>query len=285
MVYGIRNSKFKLRWIWNDTIILLILVVVSTGTCGEGQTGFTHLTGQASSIRSPAYSSQYYSKHPKNMTCTWNITVDPGYVIKVKVASNKLKLGCDSDEYARFIDGGTLGSSTMFTLCNNKVPDTAYSTGNNMMIKLKTSSLDDRGGGFFVSYMAVKRAPFSYSCTSSSGAFLKNSTYRVASFGYPLRYPNNVLCRWLYRASFGSRARLNITRLELQDSVECVADYVSVSGSDSYFSPKLGRFCGKLKTPIVLTSTGNSLMVDFRADWTGRFPGFEGILEGIRDGM
>lgn len=260
--------------------------VVSSGTCSEGQTGFIHLTGQASSIKSPGYSDSYSAKQPKNMTCIWNITVDPGYIIKVKVVSNKLKLGCDSNEYAQIIDGDTLGNSTMFTLCNSKEPDTpSYSTGNNIMIKLKTSSLDDRGGGFFLSYMAVKRAPFPYSCSSASIlSTLKDSTYRLASFGYPLPYPNNLACQWLYRASFGNLARLNITKLELQDSKGCIADFVSVSGSSTYFSPKLGRFCGKPKTPIVLTSTGNALMVKFQADWTGRFPGFEGILEGIPDG-
>jgi hypothetical protein len=218
------------------------------------------------------------------MTCLWNITVDPDYVIKVKVVYNRLTMDCSS-EYARFIDGTTMDSPTMVTLCHSNQPDDPrYSTGNNILIELKTSSVKDRGAGFLVTYTAVRKAPLPYSCQKNNMVRVVNSTVRLASFNYPLSYPNNAFCRWYVAAPFSKRALLTITKVDLQNSSNCGADYISVKGSDYHSTQRLGLVCGKPKTPIVLTSSGRLLTVDFKSDWLGRYPGFEGIFGTINDG-
>jgi len=89
--------------------------------------------------------------------------------------------------------------------------NTVYSTGNTMMIKLITSSVNP-GKGIRMEYQAVKYQTSKYMCTPSDrfNKITNELSANIASPWYPDWYPNNMICIycsvWLQSASDNSTA-------------------------------------------------------------------------------
>ena len=181
------------------------------------------------------------------MTCLWNITADPGFIIEIKPVSNVLTMGCES-EFVKIYDGTTLDSPTLGVICAKKSFNYVYSSGNRVLVEMRTSSSDQRGKGFQMTYRAVKYERNNYLCSPFSK--IDKPTAKIVSQWYPIGYPNNDYCNWAFTAPFGSLARVTITRLHLQYSKDCKADYVKVLGSEYFIVPLHRTLCGERPTPF-----------------------------------
>ena len=102
-----------------------------------------------------------------------------------------------------------------------------------------------------------------------------NSTGRVSSPDYPLRFPSVSACYWRLNAPEGYRIKLRFTTLNIQeDCAENVygAEWIRL---DDYFTTDFssvasywGRYCGVVQPPVIY-STRNELQVFFTANNTG----------------
>jgi len=216
------------------------------------------------------------------MTCLWNITVDPGYVIRLSTINQYLSLTCNY-EYVKVFDGSTVNGPILGTLCSGQNIGPVYSTGNNILVKLVTGSLS-RGKGIFMTYKAVKYQKSKYRCTASivRNKIVNDPNAKIASPWYPDWYPNNIYCIWYVFAPFGYLARMTIQQLELQDSKDCKADKLEISEAE--YSTPSRTLCGKRTSPLNITASGQVLVVKFSSDWSGQRPGFEAVFNTVKDG-
>lgn len=77
-----------------------------------------------------------------------------------------------------------------------------------------------------------------------------------ASNGQRQRYE----CEWRILGTHGERIQLNITDLMIFKSNNCQSDYLEVRDGYYYKSPLLGRFCGTIQSPTVLSSSSSSIV-------------------------
>ncbi|XP_039630813.1 astacin-like metalloendopeptidase [Polypterus senegalus] len=96
---------------------------------------------------------------------------------------------------------------------------------------------------------------------------------RFNSPNFPSLYPNNANCQWLILGK--SKVLLTFTAMNIQLTVNCVADYVRVyDGSSTLAKPLSPRLCG-YTAPAPLTSTGPSVLVVFHSDASLQNLGFQ----------
>ena len=79
----------------------------------------------------------------------------------------------------------------------------------------------------------------------------------------PVQFKKGDQCQWRILATHGEKIILNITRLDIPASQDCLQDYLEVR--DGYWakSPLLGRLCGSTSPPPLI-STGSRMMVTYR---------------------
>ncbi|XP_015778341.1 PREDICTED: tolloid-like protein 2 [Acropora digitifera] len=129
-------------------------------------------------------------------------------------------------------------------------------------------------GGFTATYEAVKDVPSPYSCFDSVELGLDRNGSELASFDFPLPYPNNAKCSWVITAPIGHVVRLEFHSFALQESRGCQADYVEVKEGFGEARPTfIARFCGK-SLPLAVQSKYPKMYVDFVSDILERYPGF-----------
>uniref|UniRef100_A0A3B1JHW6 CUB domain-containing protein n=1 Tax=Astyanax mexicanus TaxID=7994 RepID=A0A3B1JHW6_ASTMX len=109
---------------------------------------------------------------------------------------------------------------------------------------------------------------------SCGGNITISSAGYVTSPGYPSPYPNSTRCVWLIRAPDPQQKILiNFNPHFDLENRECKYDYVEVYDGDSEEALMVGKFCGKISPPALL-STGNSLLIKFISDYETNGAGF-----------
>lgn len=223
-----------------------------------------HVSGEGGSFSTPGY-----PLFPGIGTCSWNITVTPGKFVKLTFWT--FRGLCESNYVEVF--GVTNSTRNILTerFCDEKV---VFSKGNNVQIKYSILKSIYQGG-FIASYEALDSVPARYSC--SSGGYksdLTGTTGELASFNYPLLYPNDASCSWTLEVPAGNLIQFTFHSFNLQPSKDCQADYVEVKqGRYKHNSQVIGRFCGS-SLPASFQSNYSKVFVDFVTDSSGRYPGF-----------
>ncbi|GFS02438.1 Tolloid-like protein 1, partial [Elysia marginata] len=92
-----------------------------------------------------------------------------------------------------------------------------------------------------------------------------NCLWYISSANYPLNYPNNDQCTWSIRAPSGTQVVLSFSAFDLQSSINCNDDYLSVYDGTTQFSTRLAKYCGE-GIPRTVTSRENSMFIFFRSD-------------------
>jgi len=99
-------------------------------------------------------------------------------------------------------------------------------------------------------------------------------TYTLKSPNYPNNYPNNKDCKWTFTATSG-KVKLVIDKFNVQWSSTCkTKDYLFVGRIKKYTKVWL---CGS-SVPndfSALTSTGDTMVVKFYSNGSGRKSGFK----------
>ncbi|KAG9278223.1 neuropilin-1a-like isoform X1 [Astyanax mexicanus] len=110
--------------------------------------------------------------------------------------------------------------------------------------------------------------------SSCGGNITISSAGYVTSPGYPSSYPISTRCVWLIRAPDPQQKILiNFNPHFDLENRECKYDYVEVYDGDSEEALMVGKFCGKISPPALL-STGNSLLIKFISDYETNGAGF-----------
>ncbi|KAJ7381128.1 hypothetical protein OS493_004726 [Desmophyllum pertusum] len=91
---------------------------------------------------------------------------------------------------------------------------------------------------------------------------------------YDTQYPNNLDCAWTISVDAElTELRLNFTAFDLEESVNCTADYVEIRDGSDNLAPLIAKYCGKA-LPKPLKTSAQSLYIMFHTDELDAFKGF-----------
>ncbi|KAJ7381121.1 hypothetical protein OS493_004719 [Desmophyllum pertusum] len=90
---------------------------------------------------------------------------------------------------------------------------------------------------------------------------------------YNTQYPNKLHCAWTISVG-GKDLRLKFTSFDLEESVNCTADYVNIRDGKDKTAPLIGRYCGKTP-PEPVKASAQSLYIMFHTDELDAFKGFK----------
>ncbi|XP_031549900.1 cubilin-like [Actinia tenebrosa] len=246
--------------------------LVTTGSCDANQPGTINLHGEAATFHSLSYPKH----HPGNMNCMWNITVTGGQVIELLIYTN---FGSDCDkEYIQIYDGATKSSPLIKKVCGVSARK-LYSSRNHLFVEFIGESPSQ---GFIGTFVARKAAPKPYAC--SSREFYFNQTQgMLASRRFPLSYPNNVICEWYITVPSEYIVNFTVLFLDLQPDPSCSKDYLLLSEVVEGFrdGKEIAKICGTNISQVSYQSTSKKMIVEFRSDAIGMYPGFEAKFEAV----
>ncbi|XP_001377380.2 cubilin [Monodelphis domestica] len=229
--------------------------------CGEV------LTAPSGNITSPGHPGIY----PHGVNCTWLISVQPGYRIRLVFRAFHLDFhySCTTD-YLEVYDDGT--GISLGRYCGKSVPPSLMSSGNRLVLHLVTDS-SIAYEGFSVVYDSIE----------ASKACLEDHTTQygmIQSPNFPGNYPNNIDCIYRITVETGHQIALHFTNFSLDAAVgtSCIEDYVEIKDGGHEESPSLGIFCGINKPPMII-SHSNKLWIKFKTDTFGSSSGFSAFWD------
>ena len=113
----------------------------------------------------------------------------------------------------------------------------------------------------------------------------------LSSPNYPLRYGNNVHCKWVLKVDNDLPADGYIVKVAFRHDFKLegvihghCSDDITFYDGNSTASNLLGSFCDKTR-PDVLYSTGQYLYVEFNTDRLVAYKGFTFSFSAVRKGM
>ncbi|CAM4474958.1 unnamed protein product [Leuciscus chuanchicus] len=208
-------------------------------------------------------SKNYPQAYPANLSCSWDITVDEGFLVKLHI-TDLATVGeagqCGKDKLTVIDSQQSLG-----THCGFVLPPVLISVSNNMSLSFQSGTrLADRG--FSATWEAVY--PEDLSDIQGCGGFSQEETGIIKSQNWPMNYPANSMCLWTIRHPKGNTIKLTFTDFDVEEAGilfgQCNDNVVVYDGTRPG-AKKYGPFCGS-KTPAVIESTTNELVIRFHAD-------------------
>ncbi|XP_020612514.1 uncharacterized protein LOC110050879 isoform X2 [Orbicella faveolata] len=92
---------------------------------------------------------------------------------------------------------------------------------------------------------------------------------------YNTEYPNSLVCEWIISVNAEQKdLRLTFTAFELEESVNCTADYVVMRNGKDKSAPLIGKYCGRT-LPEPVYASAQSLYIMFHSDELDAFKGFK----------
>ncbi|KAK0040315.1 bone morphogenetic protein 1 [Biomphalaria pfeifferi] len=209
-------------------------------------------------IASPRNSSMYRNE----LFCTWSIRGRLNTFVAFNLLSLDLKasLNCANDNL-EFFDGLSASSRSLGRQCGISHTTSIVSTSNLMYIVLNRSK---NAGGTFAARYSIQAC--NMTMTETSG--------RIQSPGYPVRYFPNLRCFWSISVDPGMLIVLSLPNISLESSSLCVYDNVQIFDGRSTDARSLGKFCGRTFSTVI--SSSSSLLVMFRSDGMVESSGFFG---------
>ncbi|XP_043916230.1 cubilin-like [Protopterus annectens] len=240
---------------------------MENAACGES------LTEPQGSFSSPGHPTSY----PHGTNCTWHISVQPGFVIRLTFNSFNLEFhtNCNFD-YVEVYDNGTATTGSLLgRYCGRSIPPSLTST-DNMMTVLFVSDASIATEGFSASYISIN-------ASTVCGAEYLEPTGVLTSPNYPNNYPNNRDCVYRIVVESNKQIRLNFTDFRLESGTNCQFDFVEIRDGGYETSPLIGKYCGTTSPPSIL-SHSNRIWIRFRSDSVINYPGFSVYWDGTATG-
>ncbi|KAK2582770.1 hypothetical protein KPH14_005035 [Odynerus spinipes] len=245
------------------------------------------LSGPIGRITSPLYPLPY--KH--SGTFSWRITVDIDYVIRLELKElhvENIEPLCVN--YFKIYDGYNDEAPVLTEQCGVLPPEPLETSSNVAYVVLYTNYV--RYGNWFdlnwlqipkstVDEEEAKRIKLSKCTEEVSLASEHNISYTFWSPGWPHGYEENLECAWLFTSPPGTHLVLRITSMNLEESTDCMADYVAVYSGNALTSTKNAvlqqKLCLSNSTwnPI---KAGNVMTVKFVSDFYLNETGFQAYV-------
>ncbi|XP_071111115.1 cubilin-like [Haliotis cracherodii] len=229
-------------------------------TCG-GTLNIT--TTDYTTLTSPNYPGPY----PNRQDCNWIIYAPPNTNIEAKVRNTLIESTSQcSYDYLEICDGMRSSVSDPGRYCGDDSTD-YISSGHIISVRFHSDS-STRYKGF---QMLLKAGHFSGSATEELSASYSNEY--IYSPNYPFNYPSNTESSWKITADEYYSVLINVMESRLQNSYNCLEDYMEAFDGSDPFAPSLGRWCGKSEP--VKTSSGSFMFLKFKSDSSGVDRGFK----------
>lgn len=109
----------------------------------------------------------------------------------------------------------------------------------------------------------------------------RNTSYSFSSPGWPTGYASNLHCNWVFTSPPGTHLVLRILTMDLEETNECIADYVSVYSGYALTSTSDARLEKKLclaNSSMSLISGTNVMTVKFNSDSYANKTGFNAYV-------
>ncbi|XP_076437271.1 cubilin-like isoform X2 [Babylonia areolata] len=212
-------------------------------------------------------SKNYPNQYPHSSTCTWLITLPVNHPIILNFTDFDIEGGSCRYDYVDVHDGPTTSSRRLARLCGRSLPanSTYWASNNTMLVRMRTDG-SVTGRGFKANYYP-----------GCGGVFNARTSGVVHTVNYPNRYPFNSNCSWLIMSPVSTdRITLTFTHMDVEDTNSCGRDVVRVLNGNDRTAPEIGRYCGQT-VPAPITSSGSSLFLTFRSDFTRQMTGFRAV--------
>ncbi|XP_047481962.1 tolloid-like protein 2 [Penaeus chinensis] len=291
-----------------------MLVSYVTSVNQNGHKGFTssyeavcggELSMEQGHLESPNYPDDYRS----NKECIWKITVPIGYQVALRFHSFEIENHDDCVyDYLDIRDGHEENSTLIGVFCGYKKPEDIKSSTNKMRIKFVTDGSVQKAG-FSATFMKEYdecasldhgcehicinqlggyecQCKIGYElhsdgkrCEDACGGQIDQANGTITSPSFPDLYPVNKNCIWEIIAPPQYRITLNFTHFDLEgNNQDCEYDSVDIrSKLGTSEMRKHGVFCGQ-RLPLVITSEGNSLRIEFNSDNSVQKSGFAAVF-------
>lgn len=258
----------------NNTMFVRMYSDYSVAASGFDATYVTACGGRRDAtlggyINSPNFPSPYNG----NQNCSW-IIQSPNPTDRVTLTFVALDLetaptGCY--DYVQVLDGDDLDAPGGDPICGTTLPSPITSFGSSMVVNF-ISDGSNHGTGFRALY-STAGAACGGDFTAPSGTF--------TSPGYPDSYPQSAECVWTIVVSAGSRVQMSFSMFDIEDSSNCVNDFLEVREEDEN-GALMGRFCGS--TPPSNLTIGTTAWIRFQSDSTGTAAGFVSTYQQVNGG-
>ncbi|XP_044133614.1 cubilin-like [Bufo gargarizans] len=251
---GVRGS-FHAKYVVFDGVIPTESPSYIDSGCGSnalqnGRKGFIH-------------SMNYPDTYPVDLHCSWNISVTPGWLIKLTF----IDLAMDGE--IGQCTGDKLEISDIFDMigsyCGFFKPPVIISSSNKLFLKFSTDKLKT-DKGFEVKWEEVH--PDDIEEIQSCGGGSTEESGVIKSPNWPNNYAPNRLCVWHIQVPEGKNIVVNFTHFDLEDTdliSKLCYDYVAAYEESSGQAIKYGPFCGTIM-PARITSQSNTLTIRFYSD-------------------
>jgi cubilin len=222
------------------------------------------LTHPEGGFTSPNYPKRYDHGH----ICTWEITVEYGYNVKLTIHDFDIERSssCQFDSLTIAHDK-TFNTSLVAKVCQTLTqPMIITSDGHQLFVRF-TADESHSGKGFNITYESV--------VSDCGGVFtVPNGIIKTPS--YPTKnYDNNRTCEWLIRTDDTHSIEFQLTDFDLEETLNCTKDYLEIV--DPIFNTTLWRGCGsEVPSETVFRSKRNEMIIRLTTDDTITAKGFIG---------
>lgn len=239
----------------------------SSGAPGAGFMAYfssscgANFTAPSGRVVSPNYPADY----PHFSNCNYTIrAVQAVLVLTFKTFQVEAHSNCQYDGLK--IYNLATGGSAFATLCGSTIPG-PFSAFGSVLLNFYSDSVIS-SSGFMAEYKT-------YPC---GGTF--NSTMgTVSSPALSLvDYHHNINCTYHIVVSANTIIKLRFNTFHLEASSSCRSDYVAVHDGGDSLAPLLGKFCGRVLPPNLLSSS-NQLFLVFKTDYSVSGVGWRATYE------
>ncbi|XP_076628821.1 cubilin [Colletes latitarsis] len=221
-----------------------------------------------------------------NLNCVWRIEAPPDKSVVLRFESFVLELvhSCVFDN-VEIYDGEEINEDKRLgKLCGNLTENLpVFKSTNNTMVVQFYADRSRHYGGFTAEVLFVK------SIAAGCGGSINLTTTSTYQFKTQKgsTYESLEDCHWDVTTHPSKNIRFTINSMDLKNNTyinntkEYNGDYLEVRDGTGPFSELIGKYYGTRSSPLVVTSSGNSLWIRFFSDGTLEGTGVTGTFETI----
>uniref|UniRef100_A0A182Y0Z6 Cubilin n=1 Tax=Anopheles stephensi TaxID=30069 RepID=A0A182Y0Z6_ANOST len=248
----------------------------------------SEITGASGTVTSPMYPRSY----ARADNIGWRITVDIGSVIALNFNRFAIDRHTEDPEMCDgalvIFDGYDETAAPLLRGCGYIKPDPLTSTSNVVYIVLDHSDIME-SSLFMLTWQqkVISSTPIfpvdqENFCNGHATIVLNSTdtTFNLSSPGYPNGYQNGLNCSWIFQSALPAyHPFLSFSFIDLEESSDCLADYVEVfSSSDLATWKSFGRVCTFAIRGTYKFHGTPYLKLEFRTDYFQNRTGFTGTV-------
>ncbi|XP_074102356.1 protein tolkin-like [Cotesia typhae] len=216
-------------------------------------------------------------KNDKNETfdnferCEWRIRAAEGERIQLNISSLDIlnSYNCLLD-YLEVRNGHHPNSEVLARYCG-KIDQAIVIASNILLVTWVKISLHNTSSSFKAKYKTI------------CGNFVDlnyDTAYNFESSNFPEPYQPNKQCHWNFSAPENYKISINFIFFKIEESENCIKDYIRIIDGNDFDNLLLGTFCG-VKNYLKINSTENRLNVLFSSDSQIQEVGFSATVTAV----